>query len=195
MSEELERVEPPLNLMEQLSQVEEAGILSLKGYKNSEIAQVLNITPRAAREYVQEYMSIIQTQVDNDPHFMERIGFNTMKAVKELDELSKEAWETVNIATNEGMVTARVQSLKLALEISTKKAQLHQLLGTGQRSSDSGLMERTQRAEGVNQLLSGVIREVVADCERCRERTRVALAEAFTMMETEPVDVEVVDNE
>jgi hypothetical protein len=186
---EIERVEPTLNLMEQLSQVEEAGILSLKGYKNSEIAQVLDITPRQAREYVTEYQSIIQRQAENDPHFLERIGFNTVKALKELDELSKEAWETVNIATENGMVTARTQALKLALEISTKKAQLHQLLGTGQKSNESGTLERLQRAETVNQMLSNVLREVVADCDKCRERTRLALAEAFTMM-TETIDVE-----
>ena len=178
----------PINVGQMLERIEEVGILALKGYRDSEIAEVTGLNRRLVRDYRAEYFALLQGQADSDPHFLERIGLNTVKSLKELDEINKEAWETVQIATDNGMVTARVQALKLALEISTKKAQLHQLLSAGAKGNDAGYLERLQRAETVNNILSSVIREVVSDCDQCRERARMSLAQAFSMMEAQDVD-------
>jgi hypothetical protein len=97
---------------------------------------------------------------------------NTIKFLAELDELSKEAWETVTIATENEMVTARIQALKLALEVTTKKAQLHQLMSGG-KTADGDYIARMNKAESVNQLLSDILRDVVSDCPRCSEQARV----------------------
>lgn len=185
----------PINVGKMLEDIESVGVLALKGYRDSEICEVTGLSRKVVRDYRTEYYSLLQGQADSDPHFLERIGLNTVKSLKELDEINKEAWETVQIATDNGMVTARVQALKLALEISTKKAQLHQLLTASAKTSDSGYLERLQRAETVNNILSSVIREVVADCEHCRERTRMSLAQAFSMMQSEEADVDDADFE
>ncbi len=192
MNAEVDKIEAPIGLVAQLEKTEEIGVLHLKGYKNSEIATLMNITSVQAKKYVQEYLSIIQQQVDNDPHFLDRVGVNTVASLNQLDEISKEAWETVTIATNEGLVNGRIQALKLALEVATKKAALLQLLGGGTKdNSDS--YARTQRAESVNQILSSVIRDIVGDCDRCRERARDMLAQAFNLMEESDVDDDVID--
>ena len=186
-----------LGLAEELHLVEEAGTLSIKGYNYSNIAELLEISPYKAKQYVQEYFRIIQSQADEDPYFLERVQQNTLRFLNELDEISKEAWETVNVATDNGMVTARTQALKLALEVTTKKAQLHQLMGGSK--PDSEYIARMQKAESVNQILSEVLRDVVSDCERCRDMARIKLAEAFSLMENtegeEVDDIETADIE
>jgi predicted transcriptional regulator len=170
-----------LGLAEELHLVEEAGSLSIKGYNYSNIAEILEISPYKAKQYVQEYFRIIKNQAEEDPYFLERVQQNTIRFLNELDEISKEAWETVNVATDNGMVTARTQALKLALDVATKKAQLHQLMGG--TKPDSEYIARMQKAESVNQILSEVLRDVVSDCERCRDMARIKLAEAFSLMD------------
>jgi len=81
------------------------------------------------------------------------------------------------------MVSARNQALKLCLDIATKKAQLHQLMGTAK--TDGEYIARMQKAETVNQIISKVIRDIVANCEECKEKARPMLREAFSMMNDE----------
>jgi hypothetical protein len=180
---------PPIGLAKTISDVEEAGLLHLKGYRMSEIADQVGVSPHTAKQYVQEYLILVQSQIDADPHFLEKMQFNTLKILKELDEISKESWETVEIATQNGMVGSRVQALKLLSDLTTKKAQLHQLLGGGQKT-DAEHYARTQKAEAVNQILSDVIKDIISECEHCRERARVMLAQAFSMMGDDPTEYE-----
>lgn len=168
---------------DKMNMIQEAGKLSLKGYSNKDISEVLNITAKTAKSYVDEYIAILKKIGEDNPYFLEEIQFNTIKSLEEMNEISKEAWETVEIATNEGMVTARIQALKLALDVGVKKANLHQLMGG--TNSDGDYIARMQKAESVNILLSKVIRDVVAECEVCRTKSRDMLREAFAMMEQE----------
>ena len=111
------------NIIAKLKDIEDAGILFIKGYSYHEIASLLSTTTAVAKEYVENYKVILQKQADDDPYFLEKIQFNTIKALQEFDQISKEAWETVSIATDHGMVAARIQALKLAADIASKKAQ------------------------------------------------------------------------
>lgn len=169
-------------LLRELEFVEQAGSYAIRGYSNKNIADLLEISQYKAREYVEEYYKIVAQQAENDPYFLDKIQFNTVKALKELDEISKEAWETVTVASDNGMVTARIQALKLALDVSTKKAQLHNLLTGGSKESNSDTMAKMQKVESVNQMLSEVLRDVVSGCPRCVDLARTKLAEAFQLM-------------
>jgi len=170
-------------ILDKLRDIEEAGLLYVKGYAYHEISTLLSIPTTLAKEYIKEYKKIIQKQADDDPYFLEKFQFNTIKALQEFDQLSKEAWETVNIATDHGMVPARIQALKLASEIASKKAQLHKLMSTS--SSDSDYIARMQRAENVNQVLSKVLRDVISKYPEIAEEVRKELAVAFDIMEKE----------
>jgi hypothetical protein len=184
----------PSFLLTELAKVEQAGTYAIKGYTPSNIGELLGVSSYKAKEYIEEYYRIVQNQADNDPYFLEKIQFNTVKALKELDEISKEAWETVTVASDNGMVTARIQALKLALEVSTKKAQLHNLLSGGQKESNNDVMLRTTKIEKVNTMLSEVLRDVVSGCPKCSVEARLKLAEAYQMMQ-ETLDNVVVEAE
>lgn len=181
-------------ILEKVKDIEEAGLLYVKGYSYHEIATLLSISTSSAKEYIVEYKRILEKQADDDPYFLERIQFNTIKALQEFDQLSKEAWETVNIATDHGMVPARIQALKLCGEIASKKAQLHKLLTSN--SSDSNYIQRMQKAENVNQILSKILRDVIAKYPEIADEVRRELAVAFEIMgrDDDIQDAEVVED-
>ena len=126
MADSLEKAE---TIFDKAKKVEQVGLLSLKGYSVADIAELEHISPNTVRDYVSQYKSFLEDRAEDDPYFLEKVQFNTIKALAEFDEISKESWETVEIATREGMVSGRNQALKLCLDVATKKAQLHQLMG------------------------------------------------------------------
>lgn len=181
-------------LIEKIKDVEDVGQLHVKGYSIHEIASLLAMKTPDVKDYIEEYKKILAKQVEEDPYFLERVQFNTIKALQEFDQLSKEAWETINIATDHGMVPARIQAIKLAGELATKKAQLHKLLGMN--TSDSDYIQRMQKAENVNQILSRVLRDVISKYPEIADAVRRELAVAFEIMEAEDaIEAEEISNE
>lgn len=179
-------IEPVENstIIDKIKRIEQAGLLKIKGYTYRDIAAFLTISEVDAKSYVEEYKKIIQKQADNDPYFLERIQFNTIKALQEFDEVSKEAWETVSIATDHGMVAQRIQALKLVSDIATKKAQLHKLM-SGSNQADAEYIARMQKAESVNAILSRILRDVISNHPQIADEVRKELAIAFQIMEKE----------
>lgn len=169
------------DILSELKDIEDAGILHVKGYSYSEIGSLLSVSSGKAKEYVQQYKNFLQKKADEDPYFLEKIQFNTIKALQEFDQISKEAWETVNIATDHGMVAVRIQALKLASDIAGKKAQLHKLISGG-NSTDSDYIARMQKAESVNQILSKILRDVISKYPDIAEEVRKELSLAFEIM-------------
>lgn len=172
------------SLLDQMKDVQEVGLLHVKGYKNHEIASLMSINVNTVKDYIQEYKVLVSQQADNDPYFLEKLQYNTIKALHEFDEISKEAWETVSIATDHGMVAQRIQALKLAGEIATKKAQLHKLLSSG-NNADADYIQRMQKAENVNQILSRILRDVISRYPEIAEEVRRELSLAFEIMNEE----------
>lgn len=167
-------------LLEELKAVEEAGLLHVKGYNYAEISTLLSLSIEKTKGYIKEYKKILNRQAEDDPYFLEKLQFNTIKALQEFDQLSKEAWETINIATDHGMIPARIQAIKLAGELATKKAQLHKLL-TG-NTTDNHYIARMQKAENVNQVLSKVLRDVISLHPEIANEVRKELEIAFEIM-------------
>jgi len=175
------------SLIDKIKDVEQGGLLHVKGYSNREIGALMSLKPNEVKEYVEEYKTILNKTVDEDPYFLERVQFNTIKALQEFDQLSKEAWETITIATDNGMVAARIQAIKLAGEIASKKAQLHKLMGGNQ--ADGEYIARMQKAENVNQILSKILRDVIGKHPAIAEEVRKELEIAFEIMSGERVDL------
>lgn len=175
----IEKIEEK-SIFDKIKDIENVGLLHVKGYSNSEISSLMNLKPADVKDHISEYKKILQRQVDEDPYFLERVQFNTIKALQEFDELSKEAWETVSIATEHGMVAARIQAIKLAGELAAKKAQLHKLLGGS--TTDTEFVARMQKAESVNQILSRILRDVISRYPEIAEEVRKELQIAFDLM-------------
>lgn len=175
------------SLIEKIKDVEQVGILHVKGYSMREISTLMSIPINEIKDYIEEYKLILNQTIEEDPFFLEKVQFNTIKALTEFDELSKEAWETINIATDNGMVAARIQAIKLAGELATKKAQLHKLMGGNQ--TDGEYIARMQKAENVNQILSKILRDVISKHPTIAEEVRKELEIAFEIMTGKPVNL------
>jgi hypothetical protein len=190
---DIEPIKEP-SILDKMRAIEDVGQLHVKGYSYHEIGTLLSLKTGEVKEYVNEYKKILNRQAEEDPYFLERIQYNTIKALQEFDQLSKEAWETVNIATDHGMVPARIQAIKLAADIANKKAQLHKLM-TG-ASGDSDYIARMQKAENVNQVLSRVLRDVISKYPEIADEVRKELSIAFEIMSTgdDIEDAEVVED-
>lgn len=183
------------NIVNQIKDIEDAGILHVKGYSYHEIASLLSLPVDRVKDYISQYKAILQNRADDDPYFLEKIQFNTIKALQEFDQISKEAWETVSIATDHGMVAARIQALKLASDVAAKKAQLHKLIGTT-NGTDNDYIARMQKAENVNQILSKILRDVISKHPIIAEEVRRELAIAFEIMDPkEDIVIEPEDSE
>lgn len=197
MSDELvsEYSEPEMpETLQRLSRIQEAGTLRLKGYSLADISEIMEVGATAVRSLLKEFDQMVEYQINSDPYFLEKIQQHTLRSLMQLDEISKETWETINVATDNGMVSTRLQGLKLALELTSKRAQLLQL--TGQQRGDTEYIAKMQKVESVNQMLSNILRDVISECPRCREQARSKLAEAFELMSDEDIDAaEVVENE
>jgi len=168
------------SLIEKIKDVEQVGLLHVKGYSMREISTLMSIPINEIKTYIDEYKLILNQTVEEDPFFLEKVQFNTIKALTEFDELSKEAWETITIATDNGMVAARIQAIKLAGDLATKKAQLHKLMGGNQ--TDGEYIARMQKAENVNQILSKILRDVISKYPEIANEVRKELEMAFEIM-------------
>ena len=168
------------SLIEKIKDVEQVGLLHVKGYSMREISTLMSIPVNEIKIYIEEYKLILNQTIDEDPFFLEKVQFNTIKALTEFDELSKEAWETITIATDNGMVAARIQAIKLAGDLATKKAQLHKLMGGNQ--TDGEYIARMQKAENVNQILSKILRDVISKYPDIANEVRKELEIAFEIM-------------
>lgn len=184
IGQEIEPVEK--TILDELAEIEQVGLLHVKGYSVHEISSLVNAPIERTKEMIAEYKKILNRQAELDPYFLEKIQFNTIKALQEFDQLSKEAWETINIATDHGMVPARIQAIKLAAEVATKKAQLHKLMGGNQ--ADAQYISRMQKAENVNQILSKILRDVISKYPNIAEEVRKELELAFEIMDVEESD-------
>jgi hypothetical protein len=168
------------SLIEKIKDVEQVGLLHVKGYSMREISTLMSIPVNEIKSYIEEYKLILNQTIEEDPFFLEKVQFNTIKALTEFDELSKEAWETITIATDNGMVAARIQAIKLAGDLATKKAQLHKLMGGNQ--TDGEYIARMQKAENVNQILSKILRDVISKYPDIANEVRKELEIAFEIM-------------
>lgn len=177
-----------LTLIDKLELVDQVGQYHIKGYNVTEIASLMDLERSDIRTYIEEFKLILHREAESDPYFLERVQLNTIKALTEFDEIGKESWETVTIATDHGMVSARIQALKLCAEVAHKKAQLHQLMNNNQ--TDVEYVARMQRAESVNNLLSKIIRDVISQYPEIRDKVQRDLADAFEILDQNIIDAE-----
>ena len=192
-------------LVERIDTMEKVAELHLKGYKPSEIGRELSLSPAQTKHYVSQYKEYIANKVAHDPDFLDRIQDNTIEALERLDQLIKEGWETYETAKANDMINQQINLMKVVGGFEQQRANLLQLMGA---KMDGGMMQRMQKAERVNEIVSRVIKEIVADCDRCKVQVQPRLAEAFAMMgkheeaadmqpmsDDEPVEAEIIEED
>lgn len=170
------------NYIEKFEKLEKVAELHLKGFNYSQISRELDITPAHAKHLVDEYKDFVRDRAQEDPDLLDRLVENTMEVLETMNMISKEAWETYEQAKEFEMIQQRNAGLKNLMDINERKAKLLNLMGG---NADSGSTARLRRAEQVNDIVSSIIKEVIADCPNCRVEAQIKLQEAFSLMDKE----------
>jgi len=183
-----------MGTIEKVETLEKVAELYLKGYKPAEIARDLDLSPSQVRSHIKEYKEYIAGRVNEDPEFLDRLQENTLEALDRFDTLLREAWQTYETAKSADMLNQQINGMKLIKELEIERAKLLQLMGA---KVDSGMMARMQKAEQVNEIVSRIIKEVVAQCDHCKAEVMPRLAEAFAMMNKhdEAVDIHPIEDD
>ena len=177
--------------LEKVEKIQRAAELHLKGWTDNAIGRDLGISSQTVRAYIEEWEDWIEQKIVKNPDILEQYLENTLKFDEAFAMLEKEAWSVVEEAKEAGVAAARIQALKLAESVTEKRAKLHQLLGP---RANNAYMEDLKKAQRVNEILSGILRDEIADCPRCKARVWDRLQDVFMGgKEPEPVyEVEVV---
>lgn len=167
------------NALEKANLIQEVAELSMKGVKETQIAAQKGISVSTVRVYLNEWEDFVKDKAVKNPELFDKVLENSLKFIENFDLLLKNAWEVHDEAMESAVPATRLSALKLIQEITTQKARFYQLLGPRQ---DVNYIEKTKRAERVNEVLSDIIRSTIADCGRCRPMVWDQLEEAFMMM-------------
>ena len=178
--------------IEKIEVIQRVAELHLKGMSDSAISRLVGIHVETVRNYIEEWEEFIAKRAEADPDILDRFLENTLKFNEMFAMIEKEAWDVVEEAKLAGVASHRIQALKLAESVAEKRARLYQLLGP---HIEKGYMEDLKKAERVNNMLSEILRDVVADCPRCKDRVMDKIRIAFYGDEEPQSQVEALPSE
>jgi transposase-like protein len=168
------------NELERAELIQEVAALAMQGYSQADIARQKGIAASTVRVYLREWESYIKTKASDNPELFDKVLENSLRFIENYDMMLKNAWEVHDESKDAGVPATRLSSLKLIQEITAQKARFYQLLGP---RTETNYLEKAKRAERVNEVLSEILRDTVADCDRCSNLAWDKLREAFQMME------------
>lgn len=168
------------NELEKAEIVQEVAELYLQGHSAAAIARMKGLSPGTVKNYVSEWERYIKEKAVTNPEMLDKVLENSIRFIESFNMMLSNAWEVHNEAKDAGAHATRLSALKIIQEITAQQARLHQLLGP---RVDTNYLEKAKRAERVNELLSEILRGVVAECDRCYPLAWERLGEAFSIMD------------
>lgn len=165
-----------MNELEKADLIQSVAQLYMQGKKETEIAREKSISPSTVKSYIKQWEEWIKDKAQENPELFDRVLENTILFLENYDFMLKNAWEVHDDAKLAAVASTRLQALKLIQELNAQKARLYQLLGP---RVDNNYLEKSKRAERINELLSDILRRVVSGCERCMPLVWEDLQEAY----------------
>lgn len=165
--------------LEKAELIQEIAQMSMRGKTQADIAREKGISTVTVRAYIDQWQGYVKDKATSDPELLDRFLENSLQFIENFDLLIKNAWEVHEEAKEAGVVTARLQAIKVIQELTAQKARLYQLLGP---RVDTNYLEKAKRAERVNDILSHIIQDTVRDCDVCMPLVWERLQEAFSLM-------------
>jgi hypothetical protein len=111
---------------------EAAGALIRKGFTNAEIARKLRVSPDTAAGYRKWNEERHKQEIADNPHFMNEVLSNTLRNLREIDEVRKEAWKQYHTAE---VKQVKLQALNTVRACQQDRARIYGLLGVDQATS------------------------------------------------------------
>lgn len=151
----------------------------LKGYNASEIAKMTGYTRQRVLGYLNEWRGMIA----NNEAIRTRAKEALAGADAHYNKLIQKAYEVIDSADARDNLGAKSGAIKLIADMEAKRIDLLQKAGMLDNKELAEEMADTERKQ---ELLEGILKDVVAHCDTCRNEVMRRLAE----VSDEPVVVE-----
>lgn len=159
-----------LDLADRWERINRVVELFLKGTTNiSEIARQTGFKQKDVNEYLNEWRSVIHS----DSMIQNRAREALVGADKHYSMLINEAWDVVSQADLSSSLGAKTAALKLIADIQQKQMDMLQKAGV---LSNNEMAERIIETEEKQEIIVGILKEVVADCDRCKKEVFTRLS-------------------
>ena len=153
----------------------------LKGTPPKDISSRLGISRANVMQHIAEWKEIIH----NDTNIHARAREALAGADQHYAMLIQKSWETAEQADSNQQYAVKVQALKLAADIETKRLDALNKAGVLENSE---LAEQVVETERKQKILTEILRDVVADCEHCKYEVAKRLSMATNQVEVIRVD-------
>jgi hypothetical protein len=142
----------------------------LKGNTNPTlIAKALDMKRIDVIDYLDEWRMVVRS----DKQVQIRAREALVGADQHYSMLIKEAWDVVNEAGNTNQLSQKTAALKLISDVQQKQIDMLQKAGM---LDNHEMAEKILETETRQEVIVGVIREVVSDCDHCRIEVAERLA-------------------
>ncbi len=145
---------------------EVASELFSKGYSIAEVSRGMRVSYNTARRYREWYEDQLAEEAMRDPRLLDDVLKNTLRALKELDEIRTAAWADYENAAFAG---SRAHFLRITLSAQEQRAKLFNLFGV-----KAEYMAHVQRVAQVQQKLLTFLRDEL--CPEDRAKLEAVLA-------------------
>jgi hypothetical protein len=153
----------------------------LKGKNPKDIATELSMSRALVLELIDEWKNIIH----NDSGIQTRAREALAGADQHYAMIISRAWETVDQADTNNQLSAKTQALKLVADTEQKRLDMLSKAGFLENSELADQLLDTERKQN---LLVGILRDVTADCDKCKFEVARRLSEVTGKVEAVKVD-------
>ena len=134
------------------------------------IGKALSMSRNEVVEALNEWRAI----VSNNSTVHERAREALSAADQHYAMLIKEAWRTIDDADQAGDLRTKATAIKLVADIEGKRIEMLQKAGLLENNEVASMIAETEEKQEV---LASILRDVVADCDKCRIEVRKRLSD------------------
>lgn len=153
----------------------------LKGKNPKDISIELSMSRALVLELIDEWKQIIH----NDTNIHTRAREALAGADQHYAMIISRAWETVNQADTNNQLSVKTQALKLVADTEQKRLDMLNKAGVLENSELAEQLLETERKQSI---LVGILRDVTADCDKCKFEVARRLSEVTGKIEAVNVD-------
>ena len=148
----------------------------LKGNSPTQIANITGYKRSDVLEYIDDWKSVIR----NDNSSRERAKEAVTAADQHYAMLINESWKTVESADQAGQLNVKATALKLISDIEAKRIGMLQQVGL---LNNAEMATQIADNEKKQDILVGILKEVTADCSKCKLEVAKRLSQITGIVE------------
>ena len=153
----------------------------LKGSSPKDIATNLQMSRALVLELISEWKQIIH----HDTNIHTRAREALAGADQHYAMIISEAWDTVRQADSSQQLSVKTQALKLVADTEQKRLDMLNKAGVLENSELAEQLVETERKQDI---LVGILKDVTADCDKCKFEVARRLSEVTGQVEAVNVD-------